>query len=60
MLKEADHLGRVKRLRIGDADVEPLKPAYEVSTDASSDNYPGDIDICSFAGSIGTPEGGVW
>ncbi len=36
MLKEADHLEKVKRLRIGDADVESLKPAYEVSVDASA------------------------
>ena len=31
MLKEADHLEKVKRLRVADADIEPLKPAYEVS-----------------------------
>lgn len=31
MLKEADHLEKVKRLRVSDSDVASLKPAYEVS-----------------------------
>ena len=31
MLKEADHLERVKRLRVSDTDLSPLKSAYEVS-----------------------------
>ncbi|KAI0360139.1 DEAD-domain-containing protein [Trametes cingulata] len=31
MLKEADHLEKVKRLRVSDADVAPLKPAYETA-----------------------------
>ncbi|KAI9061028.1 DEAD-domain-containing protein [Trametes sanguinea] len=31
MLKEADHLEKVKRLRVSDADVAPLKPAYEAA-----------------------------
>ena len=30
MLREADHLDRVRRLRVQEADVAPLKPAYEV------------------------------
>ena len=30
MMKEADHLGKVKRLRVPEIDVDPLKPAYEV------------------------------
>ena len=34
MLKEADHLEKVKRLRVADVDIEPLKPAYEVSIHA--------------------------
>ena len=33
MLKGADHLEKVKRLRIADAELDPLKPAYEVSVD---------------------------
>ncbi|CDO77381.1 hypothetical protein BN946_scf184835.g3 [Trametes cinnabarina] len=31
MLKEADHLDKVKRLRVSDTDVAPLKPAYEAA-----------------------------
>ncbi|KAH9945257.1 DEAD-domain-containing protein [Epithele typhae] len=31
MLREADHLDKVKRLRVSDAEVEPLKPAYETA-----------------------------
>ncbi|KAL7279029.1 hypothetical protein ACG7TL_006862 [Trametes sanguinea] len=31
MLKEADHLDKVKRLRVSDSDVAPLKPAYEAA-----------------------------
>ncbi|KAH9902794.1 P-loop containing nucleoside triphosphate hydrolase protein [Cubamyces lactineus] len=31
MLKEADHLDKVKRLRVSDADVAPLKASYEAA-----------------------------
>ncbi|RPD61095.1 DEAD-domain-containing protein [Lentinus tigrinus ALCF2SS1-7] len=31
MMKEADHLGQVKRLRVPETDVESLKPAYETA-----------------------------
>ncbi len=31
MLKAADHMDKVKRLRVAEADVAPLTPAYEVS-----------------------------
>nr|VWO99755.1 MRP-like transporter [Ganoderma boninense] len=31
MLKEADHLEKVKRLRIGDTELGPLEPAYEAA-----------------------------
>ncbi|KAL1937460.1 hypothetical protein VTO73DRAFT_13183 [Trametes versicolor] len=31
MLKEADHLEKVKRLRVSDSDVASLKPAYETA-----------------------------
>ena len=30
MLREADHLDKVKRVKVSEADLEPLKPAYEV------------------------------
>jgi ATP-dependent RNA helicase DDX51/DBP6 len=30
MLKEADHLEKVKRLRLGEKDLAPLLPHYEV------------------------------
>ncbi|KAI0714463.1 P-loop containing nucleoside triphosphate hydrolase protein [Cerioporus squamosus] len=31
MMKSADHLGKVKRLKVPEADVEPLRPAYETA-----------------------------
>ncbi|EJF64658.1 DEAD-domain-containing protein [Dichomitus squalens LYAD-421 SS1] len=39
MLKEADHLDKVKRVRVADADVEPLKPAYEVALARLKESY---------------------
>ncbi|KAI9000568.1 DEAD-domain-containing protein [Trametes punicea] len=39
MLKEADHLDKVKRLRVSDADVAPLRPAYEVCGPAFHRGY---------------------
>ena len=30
MLKEANHLNAVKRLRVAEADLAPLTPSYEV------------------------------
>ncbi|KAI0768064.1 DEAD-domain-containing protein [Trametes elegans] len=39
MLKEADHLEKVKRLRVSEVDVAPLKPAYEVSLARLKDAY---------------------
>ena len=34
MLKDADHLDQMKRLRVSEADVAPLKSAYEVGEQA--------------------------
>ncbi|KAH0585413.1 hypothetical protein H2248_008654 [Termitomyces sp. 'cryptogamus'] len=31
ILREADHLGRVKRLRVGEKDLAPLMPSYEIA-----------------------------
>lgn len=60
MLKEIDHLKKVKRLRIGDTDVESLKPVYEVSNNASSYNVDCNINAHPFIDSVGTPKRSVW
>ncbi|KAI1797370.1 DEAD-domain-containing protein [Ganoderma leucocontextum] len=39
ILKQADHLEKVKRLNIGDADVEPLKPGYETALTRLKEAY---------------------
>ncbi|KAI0671592.1 DEAD-domain-containing protein [Trametes maxima] len=39
MLKEADHLDKVRRLRVSDSDVAPLKGAYEAALGRLKDAY---------------------
>jgi len=39
MLKEAGHLGKVKRLRVSDEDLAPLTPHYEVALNKLKEFY---------------------
>ncbi|KAH9838407.1 DEAD-domain-containing protein [Rhodofomes roseus] len=39
MLKSVDHLDKVKRVRMGEKDVEPLRPAYEKALAQLKDAY---------------------
>ncbi|KAI0635676.1 P-loop containing nucleoside triphosphate hydrolase protein [Trametes polyzona] len=58
MLKEADHLEKVKRLRVSDADVAPLKSAYEVCTVHCIQSCCFVLDLVP-VGCTGAAEGGL-
>lgn len=45
MLKAADHLEKVKRLRVSDKDIAPLQPNYEVRVCTLPNRMTADMEV---------------